>query len=249
MRAPRGETVELIVNADDFGMSASVNRGIITAHEQGIVTSCSLMVRREAASAAAAYARTHGALSVGLHIDLGEWVRGDQDWEPRYIVVELDNPTAVADEVDRQLQTFRELLDRDPTHLDSHQHVHRNDPVRSVGLETAGRYGIPLRHFSDFRYCGQFYGQHKDGGQNHAAITVERLIDLIDALLPGVTELCCHPAEEEQPGEPYGAARAKELATLCDPRVRSALEERGILLRSFNGISREDGVPWHANKN
>src|SRR5436190_23980393 len=62
----------VIVNADDFGQSAGINRGIIEAHERGIVTSASLMVRWPAAPAAAAYACAHRGLSVGLHVDLGE---------------------------------------------------------------------------------------------------------------------------------------------------------------------------------
>jgi predicted glycoside hydrolase/deacetylase ChbG (UPF0249 family) len=54
-----------IVNADDFGQSAGINRGIVEAHQRGIVTSASLMVRWHAASeAAAAYARAHPRLSV-----------------------------------------------------------------------------------------------------------------------------------------------------------------------------------------
>ena len=63
----------LIVNADDFGRSRSVNRGIMSAYEYGIVTSASLMVRWPAANEATAYARRHQSLSVGLHFDFGEW--------------------------------------------------------------------------------------------------------------------------------------------------------------------------------
>ena len=61
----------VIVNADDFGRSRGVNRGIVEAHERGIVTSASLMVRWAAAADAAAYARMRPELSVGLHVDLG----------------------------------------------------------------------------------------------------------------------------------------------------------------------------------
>src|SRR6266850_4277832 len=93
----------LIVNADDFGQSPGVNRGIVTAHEQGIVTSASLMVRWPAAAEAAAYGRTHAGLSVGLHVDLSEWVYRDETWVPLYQVVPLDNRAAVAEEVSRQL--------------------------------------------------------------------------------------------------------------------------------------------------
>jgi len=63
----------LIVNADDFGLSDGVNRGIVEAHERGIVTSASLMVWHDAARAAAAYARGRPQLDVGVHLDLGEW--------------------------------------------------------------------------------------------------------------------------------------------------------------------------------
>lgn len=57
-RLGSASAVTMIVNADDFGLSPGVNRGIIQAHEHGIVTSASLMVRRAAAYQAAQYART-----------------------------------------------------------------------------------------------------------------------------------------------------------------------------------------------
>jgi predicted glycoside hydrolase/deacetylase ChbG (UPF0249 family) len=237
-RGPRAGKRELIVNADDFGMSAWVNGGIIKAHQEGIVTSSSLMVRREAAAEAAAYARRHPELSVGLHVDLGEWVCRNQEWLPVYIVADLDDRSAVEEEVQRQLQAFRELTGRDPTHLDSHQHVHREGPTLSVLLEKAKRLEIPLRHFTEgVRYCGDFYGQEKYGVDAENAITVDGFLDLVGRLSPGVTELCCHPGEREQPGEQYGSARPKEMATLCDSRVRSAVAEHGITLRSFHGLS------------
>src|SRR4051812_5062264 len=111
----------LIVNADDFGLSPGVNRGIITAHEHGIVTSASLMVRWPGAVEAAAYAKTRPELGVGLHIDLGEWAYRDGEWIALYQVVPLADHEAVFAEVERQLTCFRGLLGREPTHLDSHQ--------------------------------------------------------------------------------------------------------------------------------
>src|SRR6266566_9257613 len=93
----------LIVNADDFGQSAGVNRGIIEAHQSGIVTSASLMVRWPAAVEAAEYARNRPGLSLGLHLDFGEWVYRDRDWKPVYLVVQLDDARALCNEVSRQL--------------------------------------------------------------------------------------------------------------------------------------------------
>src|SRR4051794_39741974 len=81
----RGEMQRyLIVNADDFGQSRGVNAGIVEAHERGVVTSASLMVRWPAAAEAAACARSHPRLAVGLHLDLGEWECRDGTWVARY---------------------------------------------------------------------------------------------------------------------------------------------------------------------
>src|SRR5690349_4998998 len=93
----------LIVNADDFGRTRSTNEGIVRSHTEGIVTSTSLMVRWPEARAAAALARELPALSVGLHVDLGEWLPRNGHWALVYRVAALDDPAAVALETHRQV--------------------------------------------------------------------------------------------------------------------------------------------------
>lgn len=73
----------LIVNADDFGQSPDINRGVIEAHEKGIVTSASLMVRWPAAAEAVDYVAAHPELSLGLHLDLAEWAYQEEQWVTR----------------------------------------------------------------------------------------------------------------------------------------------------------------------
>ena len=171
---------ELIVNADDFGRSPGINSGIAAAHKRGIVTSASLMVRWPAAQTAAAYAREHPELSVGLHVDLGEWFFRDGEWTPVYEVVAVDERPSLEAEVERQLRLFRELIGRDPTHLDSHQHVHRGEPVRSVLNAISLRLGVPLRSVSDsVRYCGDFYGQSATGERIPDSVTPDALVRLL----------------------------------------------------------------------
>jgi chitin disaccharide deacetylase len=228
----------LIVNADDFGQSPEVNWGIVDAHERGIVTSASLMVRWPAAAEAAAYARQRPELSVGLHVDLGEWARRDGAWQPLYTVVPLDDYLAGRDEIARQMLRFRELMGREPTHLDSHQHVHRREPVRSALTALARDLRIPLREEAQcIRYSGAFYGQTADGEPWPAAITVAGLIRTLETLPPGFTELGCHPAYANDLDTMYSAERAREVAVLCDPRVRTALARLGIELTSFAGLA------------
>jgi hopanoid biosynthesis associated protein HpnK len=61
----------VVINGDDFGFSSGVNQGIIKAHEQGVLTSTSLMVTGEAFEEAVALAKVHPNLAVGLHLVLG----------------------------------------------------------------------------------------------------------------------------------------------------------------------------------
>jgi predicted glycoside hydrolase/deacetylase ChbG (UPF0249 family) len=224
----------LIVNADDFGRSLGVNRGVIEAHAGGIVTSASLMVRWPAAVEAAAYAREYPELALGLHFDLGEWVYREGTWLPAYEVVSADNSKAVMKEAARQLAAFRRLLGRDPTHLDSHQHVHLREPVRSALIEIAGELAVTLRHHDPrIHYCGDFYGQTGEGQPLPESISVDALIEIFAALPLGVTELACHPGLDEELQSTYRSERVEELKVLCDPRVRATIAVKGIELCSF----------------
>jgi predicted glycoside hydrolase/deacetylase ChbG (UPF0249 family) len=224
----------LIVNADDFGLSPGVNRGVAEAHERGILTSASLMVRPATAGDAAAYARGHASLSLGLHVDLGEWVYRDGEWAALYEVTDVEDPAAVRDEVSRQFDRFFHLAGRAPTHFDSHQHVHRSEPARSVLADIAGRVRVPLRHVTPgIRYCGDFYGQTGKGAPLPQAIGVAALVRIIESIDEGVTEMGCHPGAAAEAGSVYGPEREAELSALCDPRVRTAVVNSGVRLCSF----------------
>jgi len=89
----------LIVNGDDFGASRGINRGILEAHQRGILTSTSLLVDAPGSEEAARLGRAARELSVGLHVDLPN-KRGD-----------------CRAELSRQLARFAELMGRAPTHL------------------------------------------------------------------------------------------------------------------------------------
>jgi len=227
----------LVVNADDFGRSAGINEGVAAGHERGIVTSASLMVRWPAASSAASYARAQPSLSVGLHLDLGEWERCDGDWRPVYEVATGDEE--IGREVRSQLDRFRELVGRDPTHLDSHQHVHR-DGLAAAWLAAVGaELRIPVRASSAVRYCGAFYGAGAGGEPQLERVRPEALARVIGALPVGATELGCHPAARVDLESSYAGQRVAELGALCSPLVRAAVEEERIELCDFRAAVRQ----------
>jgi hypothetical protein len=168
------------VNADDLGFTEGVNRGILEAHERGIVTSASLMVERPGTAHAVELAHGAPRLSVGLHAALDE---------RRSLLVP---PEQCARELGRQLARFRELMRREPTHVDSHHHVHCDPRPTAAFVAFAGRRGVPLRDHSSARHCGAFYGQGTGGVTRPENISVERLLEIISDLDDGTTELTCH---------------------------------------------------------
>ncbi len=228
---------KLIVNADDFGQSKGINKGIIQAYEQGILTSASMMVRYPASAEAVAFAKNNQSLGIGLHVDLGEWIYTNGDWTSLYEVVSLNNKDEVEKEVLFQLETFLLLMGRKPTHIDSHQHVHQKELLRPVFIEVAHKLNITLRGCSkDVAYCGDFYGQCIDGSPFHSAISVEGLQQIISKLPFGTTELACHPGLDNDIKTMYKIEREKEVATLCDASIPKSITNFNIILSSFEGI-------------
>lgn len=225
----------LIVNADDFGYSAGVNRGIAEAHERGIVTSASLMVNEPAAEAAAAYARDRPELSLGLHAVIPRWRSRLPGFARPYGERRLQKH--VASVLRRQLERFRSLVHENPTHLDSHQHRHRSEPLRPIFLELASELGVPLRQFDQrVRFCGDFYGQLGAAQPNPTAVAPHALIEILEEVPSGITELCSHPGFAEDLKDSYRAERALEVETLCHPTVRATIERLGIRLISFRDL-------------
>lgn len=229
-------TKKLIVNADDFGQSEGVNKGIIQCYEKGIVTSTSLMVRYPSAKNAADYAKNNPGLGLGLHVDLGEWTFKNNDWEPLYEVIPLNDSETVYNEIKNQLHGFFKLMKVQPTHLDSHQHVHQRRELKPIFIEIARELNIPLRGTGTLvKYCGFFYGQGEQGQPLADAISITGLETILHGIHEGITEMACHPALENDLNTMY-KERDTEVRTLCNPRAKNLLQEEEIELCSFKGI-------------
>ena len=213
----------LIVNADDFGLSPGVTRGILEAHAGGILASTSLMVDAPASEAGARGAREAPRMSVGLHADL-----------PPALTDGGDDATArCGEELERQLRRFIELVGRSPTHMDSHHNVHRLPALEPAFVEVAARHGLPMREHSGARYFSKFYGQWS--GKSHLEqVALESLVDMLEREVgEGLTELSCHPGYADI-ASGYSIQREAELRTLCDPRASQAIDRLGITLVSYH---------------
>lgn len=149
----------LIVNADDFGRSASINEAVLSAHTQGILTSASLMVAEPHCEDAVRMAHHHPTLGVGLHLTLlfgraslpvnlvpglanasGEFRSGPVASGLRYFF-DRALRSQLRSELHEQFKRFREtglMLD----HVNGHLHMHLHPVILDLLMQDAGVLGI-----------------------------------------------------------------------------------------------------------
>jgi hopanoid biosynthesis associated protein HpnK len=153
----------LIVNADDFGFTAGVNRAIVEAHTRGIVTSSTLMANGRAFEDAVRMARSVPRLSVGCHVMLidGEPVLdakrlpsitsahfngarfrdGLQSFAARALAGRLD-PGEIEAEASAQIRKLQSAGIA-VSHVDTHKHTHLFPAVLRPLLRAARAWGVP----------------------------------------------------------------------------------------------------------
>lgn len=151
---------QLIVNADDFGLTKLVSQGILDAHHYGIVTSTSLIANEEAFDAAIAMSGRAPRLSVGVHLALTQGIPVSPAFEVPTLVDAHGRLYLTPGQFLNRIVTRRISL-RDieielraqiakvlragitPTHLDGHKHVHVLPGISEIVIRLAQEFGIP----------------------------------------------------------------------------------------------------------
>ena len=151
---------KLIVNADDYGRSPGVSRGILQAHREGIVTSTTVMINQPNVEVQLAEALACPELGIGLHlvfsacrpILLPELIPSLVDSEGFFLDqhdlwarAEGVSPAHLRAELGAQLERFSHLADRLPDHLDCHHFVHLYPPFFQVYANLAAEFHLTLR--------------------------------------------------------------------------------------------------------
>ena len=160
---------KVIINADDFGLAHGVNKGIIKAHQEGILTSTTLMANMPGFEQAVELSAQNPKLGVGVHLNIlrgqpllpaGE-VESLLSKELRFIP-SLPNllrrivwKRIDLDEVERE---FRAQVEKVlgagvvPSHIDSEKHIHLIRPLLRIVLKLAKEYKIGKLRFIQ-KYC------------------------------------------------------------------------------------------------
>ncbi len=158
----------LIVNADDFGLSSSVNQAVIRAHREGILTSASLMVNEAGFDEAVTLAKENSRLGVGLHLTLLHGhaalpggkipglanARGEFSNNPVAVGMKYFFKKSLRDqlraEIHAQFDRFHAAgLPLD--HVNGHLHLHLHPVIFKILMEDSDSLGI--RHFRFTRDC------------------------------------------------------------------------------------------------
>ena len=156
---------KLIINADDFGISPQVNEAVEQAQARGVLTSATIITNLADFVDAVAIAKRLPRLGIGVHLNLFNSKPVSDDWRVRSL---LDSGgsfryspnalafvsmfshrirTAIRIELAAQIQ---KLIDSgiEPTHLDSHKHIHFFPSIYPIVCSLARQVGIPA-----IRYC------------------------------------------------------------------------------------------------
>jgi len=165
----------VVVNADDLGLSASVNRAIAEAFDRNLISSTSLLANLPPFGDAVATARGRPWMErIGVHLNLSDGApltpgirsfprlcgaNGQLCMKPSTrFRLSNDEAAVIEQELAAQISACLEAGVR-PTHLDSHGHTHTQWPVATIVIRLARRYSIPVVRLS--RNCGPSPGLAK----------------------------------------------------------------------------------------
>lgn len=256
----------LIINADDFGLTEGVCAGILSSMHAGSVSSTSAMMCRP--KSVPFLERHAGDLNgrCGVHLQLTDGVpvlpadavpslaQPDGRFPRRRSQLRSLSLVEIVAEFTAQIEAFRStgLI---PTHIDTHQHVHKDEPVLEAYAKVALAYGLPARSCSPrmtarLRAAGVDCPDVFEFSWTASRRPAAALLCAIDAAFAscggdGCVEVMCHPGRadaELAEASTLIEAREADLAGLCDPTLREGLFARGIALAPMSVLRRPSKV-------
>lgn len=158
-----GVKMNILFNADDFGLTKGVTDGIIKAHSEGVVGSTTLMMNGKATDYAVEQAKHHPTLDIGIHLVL-TWGKpvsqrsvsslidenGRFKYRSNYVETEPPNLDEVKKEWTAQIEAFL-ATGLTLHHIDSHHHIHGWEPLKQIIISLAETYSVPVRYVESLK--------------------------------------------------------------------------------------------------
>ncbi|HBF0727895.1 TPA: chitin disaccharide deacetylase [Clostridioides difficile] len=241
---------KIIINADDFGYCEAVNYGIISAHNNGIVRSTSMMANMPGVEHGVGLLKENKTLNCGVHMTLS---CGRPLLSNLKTIVDKDGffIRRITDEIIEKMdcdEIYRELcaqIDRvkglgiDISHLDSHHHIHTLVSLKPVIEKIVTKYNLPIRGGFEYNLeyskvvplIDSFYKEN---------VSEEYFIKNIDEIMKyDVVDIMSHPAFLDDyilNSTSYAIDRTKEHKILTSKKIKEFLEKNGLVISSYRDI-------------
>lgn len=253
--------MKLILNADDFGLTESVNHGIVDCFKAGIVKSTTIMMNQPGTQHAIELYHQGLVPEVGLHFTVTSGKPlSDPELVPSLVddnglfwdkTTLMNKSDVCPDEVTLELKAqYQATLDAGLTinHIDSHHFGGVFKPLKEAFTQFANQLGLPVRRIDNIIEGQQhlqvptpdaFDMRFFDDG-----VSLEKLQDLLlsyQAIMPkGIVELMCHPSitasEQLTSLSSYSHKRAEEYQLLTDPKLKQWLTDHQIESVGFDDL-------------
>lgn len=248
----------LIINADDFGYCKGVNMGIIEAHQNGVLTSTTLMAGMPGFDQAVNLAKKNPGLGVGVHLtltcgypvskDLQTIVDDKGAFLNRSFYNEKENADSInLDEIYRE---WKSQIDKvinsgiNPSHLDSHHHINALDELQKIYLRLADEYDLPVRNNFNLPEGYKTTSKMLDyfdqlAGKTDIWRSMETNNLIRDCKIYDSIEIMCHPAYVDSflaENSAYTINRTSALKELLNPEIKELFEDNGIELITFRDL-------------
>jgi predicted glycoside hydrolase/deacetylase ChbG (UPF0249 family) len=212
----------LIVTADDFGLSPAANRNILALAEQGRLDRVSVMVRGKISPEEIRRLLATG-VALDAHLDIPALVTPKKGAVGRtmffllqYISGKLSTRRISSDWAE-QIEIFKKKFNRYPDGINSHQHIHFFPPYFKISIALAQKFNIPFLRFGkesilvkkglvslalrilSLRNRALFRKGNLDSADFLMSLDwIKNPQDFLRHLVPGTTEVICHPEREEE---------------------------------------------------
>lgn len=249
----------LIINADDCNLTPGVTRGILKAHDLGVVTSTTVLINLPLEEKTVRELKKRRGLGVGVHLNITlgapvsplakvrSLLKGGKFRRPLDYLAKSPFAKEVAHEYEAQVRLFEKRFGKKPDHLDTHHHLH-DFPIFFFALaEVARGWKLPIRRSRIFQWSesrretrGLKTTDYLFGSLSAAFIWEARPFHgVVETLPEGTSEIACHPGYCDGKLRQISSlqeARVNELNLLSDLRLRKIISALEIELIRFSEI-------------
>ena len=248
---------KLVVIADDYGFTESVNKGIEKAFSEGIITEISLMVNSKASKQAFSTIKKNKMKNVGIHIDFST---GKIMHEKDYIdLFEKKSYKEVSKMFQDEIRKFERGIKKSPTHITSHKGIHGNIKLLNEIIDYAKELKIPVRRphvdlmgitLDESNYAAEIMMQRAGlKTTNHLFMHIkgadsvrikEKYINDLKTVKKGESaEFLFHPAffdEELLESSSLNFERCRDLAIVTDKIFKDDIKKLGFKIVDYSEI-------------